>query len=178
MKKVLFLISLFAPVFTQAAEKNTITETIDIKNVTVYLKGAQISGSREIKIPAGQTTLLITDLPSDIDSKSIRVNAEGNISVFSVNLNKDYLKEKDNSDKSVAERRKTLENLIRKGETDIQILNKRLEFLSKNQNVSGNQTGVQLDKLKAADEYFNTEITDIYYKQQKLELINDSFCCL
>lgn len=174
MKKLLFLISLFAPVFTQAAEKNTITETIDIKNVTVYLKGAQISGSREIKIPAGQSTLLITDLPSDIDSKSIRVNAEGNISVFSVNLNKDYLKEKDNTDKSVAERRKTLENLIRKGETDIQILNKRLEFLSKNQNVSGNQTGVQLDKLKAVDEYFNTEITDIYYKQQKLELINDS----
>ena len=53
-------------------------------------------------------------------------------------------------------------------------MNKRLEFLTKNQNVSGNQTGVQLDKLKAADEYFNSEITGILYKQQRLESTNDS----
>lgn len=174
MKKVLFLISLMATVISQAAEKIVIRETIDVKSVTVYLKGAQISGNKEIKIPAGQSTLLITGLPSEIDSKSIRVNAEGNISVFSVNLNKDYLEEKDKTEKSVAERKKMLENQIRKGETDIQILNKRLEFLSKNQNVSGTQIGVQLDKLKAADDYFNTEITDIYYNQQRLELVNDS----
>lgn len=174
MKKLLFLISFLTPVLMQAADKNTINETIDIKNITVYLKGAQISGSREIKIPAGQSTLFFTGLPSDIDSKSIRVNAEGNISVFSVNLNKDYLDEKEKSNENRSEQKKALENKIKNVETDIQILNKRLEFLTKNQNVSGNQTGVQLDKLKAADEYFNSEITGILYKQQRLESTNDS----
>ena len=106
MKKLLFLISFLTPVLMQAADKNTINETIDIKNITVYLKGAQISGSREIKIPAGQSTLFFTGLPSDIDSKSIRVNAEGNISVFSVNLNKDYLDEKEKSNENRSEQKR------------------------------------------------------------------------
>ena len=174
MKPFLFLTALFVTSILQATEKNVIKETIEIQNVTVYLKGAQISGSKDIKIPSGQSTLLFTGLPSDIDSKSIRVNAEGSLSIFSVNLSKDYLGEKDNIEKEFTDRKKLLENLIRKGATDIQILDKRLEFLSKNQNVSGNQTGVQLDKLKAADDYFNSEITKIYYERQNIQLINDS----
>lgn len=174
MKSILFLISLFVPAILQATEKDIIKETVEIQNVTVYLKGAQIAGSKEIKIPAGQSILLFTGLPSDIDSKSIRVNAEGNLSIFSVNLSKDYLGEKDNIEKEFTDRKKILENQIRKGETDIQILDKRLEFLSKNQNVSGNQTGIQLDKLKAADDYFNSEIGKIYFERQSIELKNDS----
>ena len=174
MKLFLFLIALFATSLSQATEKNIIKETIEIQNVTVYLKGAQIAGSKDIKIPAGQSTLLFTGLPSDIDSKSIRVNAEGSLSIFSVNLSKDYLGEKDNIEKEFTDRKKLLENLIRKGTTDIQILDKRLEFLSKNQNISGNQTGVQLDKLKAADDYFNSEITKIYYDRQSIQQRNDS----
>lgn len=174
MKPFLFLIALFATSLSQATEKKIIKETIEIQNVTVYLKGAQIAGSKDIKIPAGQSTLLFMGLPSDIDSKSIRVNAEGSLSIFSVNLSKDYLGEKDNIEKEFTDRKKLLENLIRKGATDIQILDKRLEFLSKNQNVSGNQTGVQLDKLKAADDYFNSEITKIYYERQNIQQINDS----
>ena len=174
MKSILFLISLFVPAILQATEKEIIKETIEIQNVTVYLKGAQITGSKEIKIPSGQSTLIFTGLPSDIDSKSIRVNAEGNLSIFSVNLSKDYLGEKDNIEKKFTDQKKMLENQIRKGETDIQILDKRLEFLAKNQNVSGNQTGVQLDKLKAADDYFNSEIGKIYFERQSIELRNDS----
>lgn len=174
MKPFLFLIALFVTTLLQATEKNIIKETLEIQNVTVYLKGAQIAGSKDIKIPAGQSTLLFTGLPSDIDSKSIRVSAEGRLSIFSVNLSKDYLGEKDNIEKEFTDRKKLLENLIRKGETDIQIMDKRLEFLSKNQNVSGNQTGVQLDKLKAADDYFNSEITKIYYERQSIQQINDS----
>ena len=174
MKPFLFLIALFVTSISQATEKNIIKETIEIQNVTVYLKGAQIAGSKDIKIPAGQSILLFTGLPSDIDSKSIRVSAEGSLSIFSVNLSKDYLGEKDNIEKEFTDRKKLLENLIRKGVTDIQILDKRLEFLSKNQNVSGNQTGVQLDKLKAADDYFNSEITKIYYERQSIQQRNDS----
>ena len=174
MKPFLFLIALFVTSLSQATEKNIIKETIEIQNVTVYLKGAQIAGNKDIKIPAGQSILLFTGLPSDIDSKSIRVSAEGSLSIFSVNLSKDYLGEKDNIEKEFTDRKKLLENLIRKGATDIQILDKRLEFLSKNQNVSGNQTGVQLDKLKAADDYFNSEITKIYYERQSIQQRNDS----
>lgn len=174
MKPFLFLIALFVTSLSQATEKNIIKGTIEIQNVTVYLKGAQIAGSKDFKIPAGQSTLLFTGLPSDIDSKSIRVSAEGSLSIFSVNLSKDYLGEKDNIEKEFTDRKKLLENLIRKGATDIQILDKRLEFLSKNQNVSGNQTGVQLDKLKAADDYFNSEITKIYYERQSIQQRNDS----
>ena len=174
MKPFLFLIALFVTSLSLATGKNIIKETIEIQNVTVYLKGAQIAGSKDIKIPAGQSTLLFTGLPSDIDSKSIRVSAEGSLSIFSVNLSKDYLGEKDNIEKEFTDRKKLLENLIRKGATDIQILDKRLEFLSKNQNVSGNQTGVQLDKLKAADDYFNSEITKIYYDRQSIQQRNDS----
>lgn len=174
MKTLLFLVALVVPVTLQATQKEIIKETIEIQYVTVYLKGAQIGGGKEIKIPAGQSTLLFTGLPSDIDSKSIRVSAEGNLSIFSVNLSKDYLAEKDNIEKEFTDRKKMIENQIRKGETDLQILDKRLEFLSKNQNVSGNQTGIQLDKLKAADDYFNSEISKIYFERQHIELSNDS----
>lgn len=174
MKTLLFLIVMVVPVILQATEKNIIKETIEIQNVTVYLKGAQIGGGKVIKIPAGQSTLLFTGLPSDIDSKSIRVSAEGQLSIFAVNLSKDYLGEKDNIEKEFTDRKKMIENQIRKGETDLQVLDKRLEFLSKNQNVSGNQTGIQLDKLKAADDYFNTEISKIYFERQHIEVRNDS----
>jgi uncharacterized protein (TIGR02231 family) len=61
--------------------------------VTVYPQGAEITRVAEVKLAAGDTTLILVDLPGELDAQSIRVegDADGKIDIGSVDSKIIYL---------------------------------------------------------------------------------------
>src|SRR5437879_1966187 len=65
----------------------------NIKEVTVFLNGAQIFETGSVSVPSGNTILKVKDLSPFIDEKSIQVKAEGDFTILSVNYKLNYLNE-------------------------------------------------------------------------------------
>ena len=51
--------------------------TTHVDSAIVYPRGADVWRVGDIELPPGETRLLLSDLPSSVDSQSIRVEAEG-----------------------------------------------------------------------------------------------------
>ena len=64
----------------------------EISDVTVYLNGAQVTRSKTVDLPVGRSILKFSNLSPFIDSKSISINAKGEFTVLSVNLQQNFLK--------------------------------------------------------------------------------------
>ncbi len=81
---LLFLLPL--PAFAE-----TIQTTSRITGVTVYPSGAQVTRDVQFSAPAGQSELLITDLPSGTDAELIRIAGSDGVSVGAFSLRTDRL---------------------------------------------------------------------------------------
>ncbi len=160
----LLLLSLTA----RGNENKVIEKSIEVKRVTVYLKGAQITGTGTAFLPQGESTLKFTGLPSDLDSKSIRVTSSQNLSILAVNSGQDFLTSEDKNE-LILKKEKIIDD-IRNNRVEMEILNKRLDFLTQNQKIAGSQNGIVLEKLIAANEYFTKEFTGLSEKKKEAEL--------
>ena len=67
----------------------------NVNEVTVFLEGAQITRKKTIEVKQGKTILKFSNLSPFIDAKSIQVKAEGNITVFAVNHQQNFIEKLD-----------------------------------------------------------------------------------
>lgn len=82
-----------------------------ITNVTVFPNGAEIVRTADIAAPAGASTIVIQDLPANIDPGSIRVEGEmtGGVEISSVDANQIFIKKPGVPDVADESERKRLE---------------------------------------------------------------------
>ena len=88
--KKIFLGLIFSGLFfgAFAADKNVEAK---ISKVTVYLNGAQVKRSGSTSVAAGKSSLIIDNLPSNIDVNSIQASGKGDFTILAVNYkNRDY----------------------------------------------------------------------------------------
>jgi hypothetical protein len=139
----------------------------DISEVTVFMNGAQITRSKNIEIPSGRSTLKFISLSPYINTKSITVNAKGDLTILSVNQQQNYLTQQDKVQNSeqLTEAKLNLEKKINLEKTYIDVLNEELSFLKANQTVGGTNTGTSITSVKEADDYFTGKITAIKLKE-------------
>ena len=91
MKTTLLLPALFI-VFTSFGQNLKERELkTDLKEVTVFLNGAQLFESGSVSIPPEKSLLRIKGLSPFIDEKSIQVKADGDFTILSVNHKLNYL---------------------------------------------------------------------------------------
>ena len=64
-----------------------------IKNVKIFLSGAQVNRNTKVNVGAGQSVLAIEGLSSAIDASSISVTGTGNAMIMGVSFRLDYLKD-------------------------------------------------------------------------------------
>ena len=83
------VIMLCLPLDNYCAEPQEVNSTI--KQVTVYLHGAQISRQGRINLQKGPVTLAFRDLPVNIDPQSIQAKGEGNFVILSIVHQVNYL---------------------------------------------------------------------------------------
>ncbi len=84
---LLFLIP--APSFAQ----NNIDLDGDVTDVTVFLRGAQVTRTAKTSLKAGENILKFTGLTSNLDANSIQVSAKGDFTIMGVKHSINYLKD-------------------------------------------------------------------------------------
>jgi uncharacterized protein (TIGR02231 family) len=148
-------------------EKELITS---IRNVTVYLSGAQIGRYGKTSLQAGNTTLLLKGLPSMIDAQSIQVKGEGDFTILSVMHTIDYLDEQkyDVEIQKLRDELDILNSKVKETNNQNDVYSKEEEMILANKSIGSEQKGVTASELQLMADFFRNRLSDI--RQKKLEL--------
>jgi hypothetical protein len=161
-----FLLSFFllgSVLHASAQDLKEIPLTSQIKEVTLFLSGAQVFETATGTLPAGESVLLVKGLSPYLDEKSIQLKGQGNFTIQAVNKRMDFLSEKEVGEK-VAALEAQIE-AIQKSQTlaqnRLQILANKASLLSANKNLGSSQSGPTMVALRAALDFFDAELTKI-----------------
>ena len=88
--------AIFFRIFAVSAEENYQTFHLDITNVTVYPKGAKLTGSVPLSLKKGDTTIVLEGIPEKIAEKSIKVYTEADVNIAEISFNPKKSIEKSN----------------------------------------------------------------------------------
>lgn len=171
---ILFLTIFFNIGFAQNfKEKELKTE---IKEVTIFLNGAQIFETGAIIIPSGKTIIQIKNLSSFLDEKTIQVKGEGDFTILSVNHKLNYLNEL-KRDSKIDSLKKIIEIVgfsILRENAHLEVLKEKLSLLNENKNLGGQNSGATIVQLKQAIDFYENEISKIKEDEIKTKkLIED-----
>jgi hypothetical protein len=169
MKKTILSLSIIALSIAIYAETPKEISS-EIKNVTIYLQGAQITREAIAQIPKGKSTLIIQGLSAKITPSSIQVSATNDVMIISVTHNIDYL------NKVLTD--KTLTNLYKKQRSltdSIKVLNnlkavyaQEKTMILSNSSIAGDN-GVNINELEQAAIFFRKRLTEIETKTHNLD---------
>ena len=164
MKRLLF--SLLLSSFTLqgfAQDLKEVTLTNQIKEVTLFLSGAQVFETATGALPAGESVLLVKGLSPFLDEKSIQVKGQGNFTIQAVNKRLDFLHEKEKGEQAKA-LEKAIEEIEKRQSSlrnRIQVLGTKMSVLSANKSIGSSQAGTSMTALKTTLEFFDAEHTKI-----------------
>ena len=164
MKRLLFFL-LLASFALQgfAQDLKEVTLTNQIKEVTLFLSGAQVFETATGTLPAGESVLLVKGLSPFLDEKSIQVKGQGNFIIQAVNKRLDFLHEKEEGEKAKALEKEIAEIEKRQSilRNRIQVLGTKMSVLSANKSIGSSQAGTSMTALKATLDFFDAEHTKI-----------------
>lgn len=162
----LFLLAFYA--FSQEIKEATFKS--EIKEVTVFLSGAQVFETSDGQISAGESFILIKGLSPYVDEKSIQVKGLGDFTIQAVNKRLDYLSEQKTGEK-VQALQDSIEAIQRNQSIEsgrLEVLKEKVGLLNANRNLGGTQNGASLAELKQAMEFFDAELMKIKAEELKI----------
>lgn len=161
MKTFVFILAMMSLSLMQAQAQKEISS--EISDVVVYLKGAQITRTANVSAGPGKSILLFKGLTPRLNSNSLQVAAGNGITILSVNHSIDYLdsKKTDALAQELVNRRDELQDSISLNKNTRLIYIKEREMLISNQSIGGQQTGVNVEQLIRATDFFRQRLTEI-----------------
>ena len=155
---ILLLIS--SPVF---AQQNPIEVASEVERVSVFLQGAQVFRVAEARVPAGKSVLKFVRLDPDLNPESIQFNAADGLMVLGVSHSRNYLEEPLATEE--ANRLKALikvkRDSVKLEQAMIEVYNQEEIMLMANQSIGGSTSGVELERLESAANFFRQRLTEI-----------------
>ena len=171
MKKI-FLFALVALLVLPAmAQKNVKSK---IKNVTVFLQGAQVFRTASTSLNKGRTEVVFSGLSTHLLANTVQVKGKGNFTIMSVHHQINYLK-KTKLDKRIKEMQDSVVLLTEEKNLNQQFynaLNQEQQMLLANKSIGGSNTGVDIANLKVMADFYRTRLKDIYTRMYKINLKN------
>ena len=174
---ILFLtVGFFA---ANAQENKEITVKTAVSDVTVFIKGAQVTRKTSVNFPAGKSTLRFTNLSPYIDAKSVQVKVDGAVMVMSVNhtLNYNDTIKLNNEVAAYIKQIELMDEKIKTEQTNLEIISEEIGFLKENKKIGGTDKGIEYNNLKLTAEYYNQQIAAMTSKRaetdRKMKTLNE-----
>jgi hypothetical protein len=141
-----------------------------VKQVTVFLKGAQVTRQATVSIPPGVTLLKFKNLAPQIQEQSIQAEGTQGIRILSVAFQVNYFEENKKPEKIAAleAERKRLLSLLKQEQSQEEVYKEEENILKTNKSIGGTSKGVEIEQLKIAMDYFRQRLLDI--KQKLFEI--------
>lgn len=171
---LLFFISSICFATKDKDQKKNTSSTL--KEVTVYLSGAQIERTASIKLGKGTTEFVFDRLSPNIQESSIQISRLKNATILSVNFGINYLSKQDTSGEveTIQKQIKNLNNNFISQDNIITGYNEELYLLQQNRTLGNTTEVVSLEKLQKFSAYFRTRITEIKEKTQDANNIKNN----
>ncbi|RED98966.1 DUF4139 domain-containing protein [Marinoscillum furvescens] len=169
MKNLFLFVALFGLTLVHG-QKNLKTE---IKEVTVFLNGAQVSRTGAMDLPKGKFILLVDKLSPYIDEKSIQVKSPPGVTILSVKGQQDYLTEQSQQDDALkySKQIEQLEAELDKLHGRKDVLKRKSDLLLANQVLGGEQSGPSIAELRQAVAFYDEQLTLI--NEEMLQIVNE-----
>src|SRR5437868_4593951 len=156
MKTITTTLLFFACItsFSQAfKEKELKTE---IKEVTVFLSGAQIFETASTAVPSGNSILKTKGLSPFIDEKSVQVKGQGDFTILSVNHKLNYLDalKKDGKTDSLKKIIEGIDLFVLKEQGHLAVLQQKQTILDENRKLGTQTIGVTVAQIKQTLEFY------------------------
>ncbi|MGN6638195.1 MAG: mucoidy inhibitor MuiA family protein [Mucilaginibacter sp.] len=164
--KLLLAIALLLTTMASKADDQKVDSKV--QKVVVFLNGAQVTRTAMVNINPGTTTLSFGNISPNIDVQSIQVHANGNFTILSVKHEMDYLNEQAQQKRleDIRAQQKIIKDKIDLEQNYISVYEEAANMLRKNQEVSGQNTGLDIVKLKQAIDFQTEQLTEIKKKEQ------------
>ena len=152
------------------AQEHDQTVPSKIKQITVFLEGAQVTRNAQVNLPTGNTTLVFSGISPNIQEQSLQAEVSSPVKILSVSFGVNYIDELRKPERMLALEReqKRIISLLEK-ERSLQAVYKEEEAILKvNKSIGGTEQGVHVEELKDAMDYFRTRLMEI--SQRVLEI--------
>jgi len=166
--KVIFTL-LICVVFTPLSAQDDQKVKSNIRQVTVFLQGAQVTRQAKVPLKPGITTLTLTGISPAIQEQSIQVEAPS-VKILSVSFRINHMEEVQKPEKisDLEQERRHLLGLITQEESYREVYTEEENILRTNKSIGGTAKGVEIGELKLAMDYFRQRLLEI--KQQQLTI--------
>ena len=167
-RTLLLLLGLGAATLSAAGEQKVKTS---VEQVTLFIDGAQVTRSRQIDLPAGNSTVVFTGLSPYLDDKSMQVSAKGPFTVTAVNRDFNHT---DSLERST--RRQALEQEIDKTQQQLnrlkasrEVVDAESELLKTNCSVANRNVATPLAAIRELNEYYAARLEELKSKVLSLD---------
>jgi len=167
MKKFLTLLFCTVSILLSAQDDQKVKSTI--KQVTVFLEGAQVTRQANVPLKSGITTLTLTGISPAIQEQSIQVEAPS-VKILSVSFRVNHMEQVQKPEKisMLEQERRRLLGLVTQEESYQEVYKEEESILRTNKSIGGTSKGVEIEELKVAMDYFRQRLLEI--KQQQLQI--------
>ncbi|WP_374543283.1 DUF4140 domain-containing protein, partial [Flavobacterium sp.] len=164
MKKniVLFVLLITSFVF---AQKPFFT-TAKTKAATVYFSGAELMQTTSLNLPSGTHELVIKNVADQLNENTIQIGAPSTLTILSIQFTQNYISEYE-IDENNPNIRKVRDSIDLLQKSKLRYTNERtshsktIELLDKNQQISGQNSSINVAELMKLVEYYNTKRTQL-----------------
>lgn len=157
---------LFAAVLcTMYVHAQTNVET-QPESVVVFIDGAQVTRTKTVNLPQGNSTLRFVNLSPYMDAKSMQLKGDGNFTILSVNHQYAYpdsvlqSQEQSKLEKQIAD----LRNQINVKQNELDVAQAEKKFLTDNSTLHANGQSTSLALIKEFASYYSSRLSQINTK--------------
>lgn len=170
MKKLFFLYLLCSSV---AFAQKPVFTSAKVKSATVYFNAAEITQTTSATIPTGTSEIVIKNVADYLNENTVRIGAPESLSVLSVQFTRDYISEYEPNDsspevKKVRDSITIVEKAIKTVTISKYTEQKAIELLDRNQQVAGQQSGLNVAELMKLTDYYRAKRKEIALNEEKL----------
>ncbi|WP_290795608.1 DUF4139 domain-containing protein [Flavihumibacter sp. UBA7668] len=142
-----------------------------IESVTVFLKGAEIKRTGTAQLPLGKSELVLSGISTDIESPSVQVKLEGDLTILSVGVRKNFLQEEKIRDevKQLQDQIEALEDKQSRQRKQQDVLKQEEAMLVRNQELKSGTIAIKPADLKAALDFQRERLEELYSRQLEID---------
>lgn len=166
MKNIIFLLFTLSIHEALFAEGKELLVRSKIKNVTVFLSGAEISREASVTLEEGRTVLKFTELSPKINPASITASVSSNVKIISILHQYNFLVNTKQTDKALQlkDSLEILQYQLEKIRFEKNSLLEEQGILTENKSRLGKENGVNTQELMSATTFYRSKLHEIDLK--------------
>ena len=170
MKKLVLLFALFSVSRIFGSNIDTLELKSEIKDVTVFFDGAQITRVGSKQLSKGKYMLMVDRLPAELNPQSIQVKNDKGFKILSVKHALSYPKSKSEVKEEYEEKIEREEMRMKEISNELDVYRIEEKILLSNSDFSSKDSGTTIAEIKEASVFYRQKLNEIRKERLKLSL--------